>query len=173
MEHERVIRPLPLTRHRLERLLLAAAIVALAFNLRPVAISIGPVLDELRAGLGMSPTVAGVLTSMPVLAFALFGALAPWLGRQLGVHRLTLFSILAVVAGLVGRPFVESTTGFLAFTFLALAGAATANVHLPSLVKRHFPNRVGQLTSLYTTAIAIGITARWLSDGILQPRSTK
>ena len=42
---------------------------------------------------------------------------------------------------------------------LALAGMATANVLLPSLVKLHFPDRVGQVTALYTTALAVGLTA--------------
>jgi MFS transporter, CP family, cyanate transporter len=41
---------------------------------------------------------------------------------------------------------------------LALAGMATANVLLPSLVKLHFPDRVGLVTALYTTALAIGLT---------------
>jgi len=35
---------------------------------------------------------------------------------------------------------------------------ATANVLLPSLVKLHFPHRVGLLTSLYTTSLAVGLT---------------
>ena len=49
----------------------------------------GPVLAEVRAGLGMSSVTAGLLTSLPVLAFAVFGALAPWLAATVGVHRVT------------------------------------------------------------------------------------
>jgi CP family cyanate transporter-like MFS transporter len=41
---------------------------------------------------------------------------------------------------------------------LGLAGMATANVLLPSLVKLHFPDRIGFVTALYTTALAIGLT---------------
>jgi CP family cyanate transporter-like MFS transporter len=100
-----------------------------------------------------------VLTTMPVLAFAIFGAMAPWMGRRVGVHRVTLLSLGAVLIGLSARPFVDSAIAFLLLSFLALAGTATANVHLPSLVKLHFPHRVGLLTALYTTAIALGITA--------------
>jgi CP family cyanate transporter-like MFS transporter len=36
---------------------------------------------------------------------------------------------------------------------------AAANVLLPSLVKLHFPDRVGFFTALYTTSLAIGLTA--------------
>jgi CP family cyanate transporter-like MFS transporter len=48
---------------------------------------------------------------------------------------------------------------FLLLSLLALAGMATANVLLPSLVKLHFPDRIGLMTSIYTTALAIGLTA--------------
>src|SRR5687768_16069616 len=64
--------------------LLVVGIVALAFNLRPAAVSVGPVLGEIREGLRMSGAEAGVLTSLPVVAFAVFGALAPKLARLLG-----------------------------------------------------------------------------------------
>ena len=53
----------------------------------------------------------------------------------------------------------DSATVFLLLTFLSLAGMATSNVLLPSLVKRHFPDRIGVMTAIYTTALAIGLTA--------------
>src|SRR4029079_943101 len=48
---------------------------------------------------------------------------------------------------------------FLALSLLSLAGMATANVLLPSLVKLHFPDRIGLMTSLYSTSCAIGLTS--------------
>ncbi len=75
-------------------------IVVLAFNLRPAAVSVGPVLGEVSDGLGMTTTETGVLTSLPVLAFAVFGALAPRLARMIGLHRVTLVALVCVVAGL-------------------------------------------------------------------------
>jgi CP family cyanate transporter-like MFS transporter len=47
---------------------------------------------------------------------------------------------------------------FLLLSMTALAGMAVANVLLPSLVKLHFPDRVGLLTSVYTTSLAVGLT---------------
>ncbi len=85
------------------RLLLLAGLLLLAVNLRPAAVSVGPVLAEVREGLAMSTLTAGLLTSLPVLAFAGFGALAPQLARRIGVHRVTLGR--AAVRGLrVGGP---------------------------------------------------------------------
>ena len=141
------------------RWLVLAGILVLAFNLRPAAVSVGPVLADVRDGLGMNAVETGMLTSLPVLAFATVGAVAPRLARLLGVHKLTLVALLAVVLGLFARAQVSSIPLFLALSLLALAGMATANVLLPSLVKLHFPDRVGLMTALYSTGLAVGLTA--------------
>ena len=75
----------PTAGSRGQRVLLVVGIIVLGFNLRPAAVSVGPVLDEVRTQLGMSPVEAGILTSLPVLAFALFGGAAPWLASKVGV----------------------------------------------------------------------------------------
>lgn len=139
--------------------LLLIGIVLLASNLRPAAVSVGPVLAEVTAGLRMSSASAGLLTSLPVLAFAVFGAVAPWAARRVGLHKVTLVSLLCVVLGLAGRAVVDQASWFLALSMLALAGMATANVLLPSLVKLHFPDRIGPVTAIYSTALAVGLTA--------------
>ena len=146
------------TDSRAQRMLVLVGIVVLAFNLRPAAVSVGPVLSEIIDDLQMTATTAGVLTTLPVLAFAVFGAMAPWLARALGLHKLTLLALVAVVIGLSLRARTESVLLFLLLSLLALAGMATANVLLPSLVKLHFPERVGLLTSIYTTSLAVGLT---------------
>lgn len=138
--------------------LVLAGILLLSLNLRPTAVSVGPVLADLRAALDMSPVTAGLLTSLPVIAFAVFGSLAPWLGRVVGVHRVTLLSLGAVAVGLLGRVATTAEEVFLAWSLLALAGMAMANVLLPSLVKLHFPDRIGRVTALYTTMLAVGLT---------------
>ena len=133
--------------------------VVLALNLRPAAVSVGPVLDEIRRDLGMGSATAGLLTTLPVLCFAGFGYVAPWLGREIGLHRVMLAALLVTGLGLAARADAHSSAVFLAATLPALAGMATANVLLPSLVKLHFPDRIGAMTALYSTALAVGLTA--------------
>ncbi|MGA8245455.1 MAG: MFS transporter [Nocardioides sp.] len=142
--------------------LVLAGLILLAFNLRPAAVSVGPVLAEVRRGLGLSGTEAGLLTSLPVLAFAGFGALAPTFARRSGLHRAVTLSLVAVVIGLGGRSLARDSATFLALSALALAGMATANVLIPSLVKLHFPDRVGRATAVYTTAMAVGLTSAFV-----------
>lgn len=144
---------------RLQRILVVVGIATLAFNLRPAAVSVGPVLDEVRGGLHLSGGETGLLTSLPVLSFAIFGALAPRFARVVGMHRVTLVALLAVVGGLWTRSRTDSGLLFLLLSFLSLAGMAVANVLLPSLVKLHFPDRVGLLTSMYSTFLALGLTS--------------
>jgi MFS transporter, CP family, cyanate transporter len=137
-------------------------LILLSFNLRPAAVSVGPVLEEVRRGLGLSGPEAGLLTSLPVLAFAVFGALAPRFARVAGLHRAAAGSLVAVVVGLGGRSFAQDGTTFLVLSSVALAGMATANVLMPSLVKLHFPDRIGRATAIYTTALAVGLTSAFL-----------
>ncbi len=147
------------TSARRAAVLVLVGIVLLSFNLRPTAVSVGPVLAEVRDTFSMSGPVAGLLTSLPVVAFAFFGALAPAAARRIGIHRVTLVAILAAVTGLLGRAVTGSETLFLLLSLLALGGMAMANVLLPSLVKLHFPDRVGRVTAIYTTALSVGLTA--------------
>ncbi len=134
-------------------------LILLSLNLRPAAVSVGPVLAEVRSTFSMSPATAGLLTSLPVVAFAVFGAMAPAAAARLGVHRVTLLALLGALAGLAGRVLVDSEALFLLLSLLALVGMAMANVLLPSLVKLHFPDRIGWVTAVYTTALTIGLTA--------------
>ncbi|GHJ57875.1 MFS transporter [Nocardioides sp. OK12] len=142
--------------------LFLAGLVLLSFNLRPAAVSVGPVLAEVRDGLSLSAPEASLLTTLPVLAFAVFGALAPGAAARGGLHRVTLVALVAVVVGLAGRAVTGSGLVFLALSLLAVAGMAMANVLMPSLVKRHAPERIGAVTAVYSTALAIGLTSALL-----------
>jgi MFS transporter, CP family, cyanate transporter len=138
------------------RRLAAVALVVVALNLRPAVTSLGPVLEEARAGLGMSGTVAGLLTSVPALCFALIGSAAPRLARRYGAGAVIAAGTAAVVVGLALRPTAANTALFVALSAVALAGIAVANVLLPVVVKQRFPDRVGAMTGLYSMALNLG-----------------
>ncbi|GAA3795929.1 CynX/NimT family MFS transporter [Streptomyces chiangmaiensis] len=139
--------------------LLVLGIVLTALNLRPAITSLGALLEEVRDELGMSGSVAGLLTSVPPLCFAVFGVMAPWLARRFGPGAVVCAGMAAISAGLLLRPYVGSTGGFLAASALALMGIAVSNVLMPVIVKRWFPDRVGAMTGLYSMALALGTAA--------------
>ncbi|MCW7944679.1 transporter [Streptomyces hygroscopicus] len=136
--------------------LLVVGIVLAALNLRPAITSLGALLEEVRDGLGMSGAVAGLLTSVPPLCFAVFGVMAPRLARRFGPAAVVCAGMAAITAGLVLRPYAGTTAGFLAASALALMGIAVSNVLMPVIVKRWFPDRVGSMTGLYSMALALG-----------------
>jgi MFS transporter, CP family, cyanate transporter len=139
--------------------LVAAAVLLLAFNLRPAVTSLGAVLDDVRDGLGLTATAAGVFTALPVVCFAAFGAVAPRLARRFGTAQVIAASVVAIAVSLMARALTGSEVAFFALTAFALAGMATGNVLLPAIVKSHFPDAIGRMTGLYTTSIAVGTTA--------------
>ncbi|WP_274029312.1 CynX/NimT family MFS transporter [Streptomyces sp. MMBL 11-1] len=136
--------------------LIAVGLVLAALNLRPAITSLGALLEEVREGLHMSGSVAGVLTSVPPLCFAVFGIMAPRLARRFGAGAVVCAGMAAIAAGLVIRPYIGSTAGFLAASALALMGIAVSNILMPVIVKRWFPDRVGTMTGLYSMALALG-----------------
>jgi CP family cyanate transporter-like MFS transporter len=136
--------------------LLVLGIVLAALNLRPAITSLGALLEEVRDGLGMSGSVAGLLTSVPPLCFAVFGVTAPRLARRFGPGAVVCAGMAAIAAGLLIRPYAGGTPGFLAASALALMGIAVSNVLMPVIVKRWFPDRVGSMTGLYSMALAFG-----------------
>ncbi|MEV5709953.1 MFS transporter [Actinoallomurus sp. NPDC052274] len=141
------------------RRLAAVALVLAALNLRPAVTSLGPVLEEVRSTLGMSATVAGLLTSLPEVCFALVGFAASRLARRYGTDGVIAVGAVALAAGLVARPFASGTLVFIALSAIALAGIAVTNVLLPVVVKQRFPDRVGAMTGVYSTALNVGACA--------------
>jgi MFS transporter, CP family, cyanate transporter len=138
---------------------LVLALAVTGFSMRTAVTSVGSTLDDIEAGLHTSSGVAGLLTTMPVVCFAALGWVTPAVAGRLGPHRLLVGALAVAAAGAVLRAFSPSIWVLLVLSVLALAGGAVANVLLPSLVKLHFPDRIGAMTAVYTTGLALGTTA--------------
>jgi CP family cyanate transporter-like MFS transporter len=136
--------------------LVATAIVLTGLNLRTAVNSVGPVLEELEHGLGLSSGQAGLVTTMPVLCFAAIGFAGPSLSARFRDAHVLSGALLTMAAGLVVRAASGSFWLFLVGTVLAMVGGALGNVLLPALVKRYFPTRTGQLVGAYSTAMLTG-----------------
>ncbi|SCG60154.1 MFS transporter [Micromonospora humi] len=139
-------------------LLVLAGMLLVALNLRAAVTSLGALLDEIRVGLGLSGAMAGVVTTLPTVAFAGLGALTPWLVRRWAAPRVLVLAMIALTAGQVLRAVTGSVAVFVLTSALALAGIAVANILLPMLVKQHFPHRTGLVTGAYTMALTVGTT---------------
>lgn len=138
--------------------LAATAVVLMALNLRPGATSIGPVISEVMSGLGQNATWAAILTAMPGLCFAFFGALAVSLALRTGLGWALVLGMSAAAIGLLARATSDGGASFLAWTVLAFAGMAIGNVLVPPFVKRWFPTRVPTIMTVYTVTLSVGAT---------------
>jgi CP family cyanate transporter-like MFS transporter len=148
------------------------ALILLTINLRPALTSVGPLLEDIRASVGMSATAAGVLNSLPLLAFAVFSPLAQF-GRRFGIER-TLVAIMALLAlGILLRSH-GSVAALFGGSIVLAAGIAVGNVLMPGLIKRDYPERVQGVTTIYvmalglSSAVAAGLAvplSHWLPGG--------
>ena len=139
---------------RLRGVLLVFGILLLAANLRPALTGVAPLIGQIRTDTGVSNGVAGLLTTLPLLAFGALSPIAPRLARQFGMERTVLVSLLVLAVGIVVRSVGAVWALFLGTAVLG-AAIVVGNVLLPSLVKREFPERAGLMTSAYSTALGI------------------
>ena len=149
--------------HRRGLLLIGVAIVLTGLNLRTAVTSIGPVLQEIQDGLGISSGLAGLVTTMPVLCFAAIGFAGPGLSARFRDSHVLSGALVTMAAGLVVRAVAPVFWLFLLGTVLAMVGGALGNVLLPSLVKRYFPGRTGLMVGAYSTAMSVGATVAAVS----------
>jgi len=144
----------------LRPVLLLIGILLIASNLRAPITGLAPVLAMIQGGFGLSTAQAGLLTTLPLLAFALVSPLAPWIARRHGLERTLFGALVLIAAGIALRP-AGSLWSLYAGTAIIGAGIAVGNVLLPSLLKRDFPTRIATVTGAY--ALTMGIAAATVS----------
>ncbi|WP_181798531.1 MFS transporter [Streptomyces sp. WELS2] len=135
--------------------LLLTALALLALNLRAPLTSVAPLLKPLRTDLHLSDTAVGVLTSLPVLCLGLFAFVAPRLGRRYSTRAVLTVSLLILTAGGLLRTAPSVAALFLG-TVLVAAPIGVANVLIPGLIKRRFPQSVPRVSAFYSGALTFG-----------------
>jgi MFS transporter, CP family, cyanate transporter len=131
-----------------------AAVLLIAFNLRPAITSVALFLTDIRRDLGLSALEISGLTMAPVICLGAFGPVAPALARRLGVEVVLLASLLALAIGCIVRSFGAAPL-FLG-TVIIGASMCLLGVLTPVIVKRDFPRHIGLMMGLYTMLICLG-----------------
>jgi MFS transporter, CP family, cyanate transporter len=124
-----------------------------------------PLLDEISAGVGLTSVMAGLLMTVPVLCFGVFGPAAPRLAHRFGIEATLAGVLVALVIGSALR-LIPTASALFGSTVLVGAGIALGNILLPGLIKRDFPNSVGLMSGVYTLGITGGAA---LAAGITVP----
>lgn len=137
------------------RVVALAGILLFALALRIAVASLSPVIAEISQDFTLPAFVVGLIGTAPPVCFAVFGIITPQIERRFGLERTALAAILVVLLGLIARGLAFDAMSLLGATTLIFVGVGTGNILLPPLIKRYFPDRIGLLTTLYTTTMAV------------------
>ncbi|MEO4053786.1 MFS transporter [Solibacillus sp. CAU 1738] len=133
-------------------LLFVIAIFLIATTLRTPLTVVGPIISFIREGLGISNVLAGFLTTIPLLAFAVVSPFAAPISRKFGMELTLFYSVILLLGGIVIRS-LGLTSLLVLGTVLIGVAIAFGNVLIPSYFKLKFPLHIGILTGIYTVSM--------------------
>lgn len=147
-------------------------IVLIGTVLRSPFTALPTILGDIAQGLGVEVSSLGILTSLPLLMFALFSAFASRLAQKIGLEHLFTYCLLLLTIGSVIRIF--NLPLLYLGTLIIGASIAIFNVLLPSMIQANQPQKISLLTTLYITSMGISTAiASYLSVPIIQASSWK
>lgn len=136
--------------HRInERWGVIIAIVFIASTLRAPLTSVGPVIEEIKQVMEIDNSVAGILTTIPLIIFAIVSPLVSKVTSRLTMSRTIFYSTLLLIVALFLR-IAGDFNLFIIGTLLLGIAIAFGNVVLPSYVKWYFPMQIGLATGIYS-----------------------
>ncbi|MDO4659235.1 MFS transporter [Streptococcus sp.] len=147
-------------------------IVLIGTVLRSPFTALPTILGDIAQGLGVEVSSLGILTSLPLLMFALFSAFASRLAQKIGLEHLFTYCLLLLTVGSIIRIF--NLPLLYLGTLIVGASIAIFNVLLPSMIQANQPQKISLLTTLYVTAMGVSTAiASYLSVPITQASSWK
>ena len=129
-------------------------ILFVSFNLRAPITSVGPITDLIQNEYSLSNSVAGLITTLPLLAFAIFSPFVAKMNHKFG-HGLTMLGgLILIIIGELIRSYTNVYGLFVGTMSIGL-GIAIGNVLIPSVIKHKFKKNVGNIISIYITSMCI------------------
>lgn len=144
----------PSTTPAVRSLIFIVGIVFIASNLRAPITSVGPVIPQIQEALGMNNTLAGLITTIPLLMFAFFSPIVPKLSEKHGIEKMLWLSLWIIGIGVAIRV-LPSAALILVGSALIGCGITFGNVLIPPLIRHRFPKRIGIVTGIYSAAMNI------------------
>lgn len=136
-------------------ILIILGVIFLSLILRTPITSVGAILGPLESILEINNTVAGFITTIPLIAFAIFSPMVAKLSNKAGLEKTLLLAVITISIGLALR-FYINTYVFFFTTFIIGVGITVGNVLLPGLVKKYYPEKLGLMTGFYAVVMNVG-----------------
>ncbi|WP_121966092.1 MFS transporter [Myroides sp. N17-2] len=141
---------------KMKKILMLLGIIFIASNLRAPLTSVGPVISEISKSLALSNTTAGLVTTIPLMAFGFLSSMVPRISRRYGMEIVLLVSLILLSIGLVIRPYGSLVTLFLGAALVGIA-ITVGNVLMPAYIKNNYQKNVGTMMGIYS--VAMNLTA--------------
>lgn len=147
------------------KVIILLGIIFLGMILRTPITSVGAIIGPLKNLLEINNTVAGLITTIPLIAFAIFSPLVAKISNKIGLEKTIFLATIVASIGLLLR-FYINTSVFFVTTFIIGVGITVGNVLLPGLTKKYFPENLGVMTGFY--AVVMNVSAS-VAAGISYP----
>ncbi len=135
--------------------LIVLAIVLLAIVMRTPITAVGPLIGRIGQEYALSGTVAGLITTIPLVVFAVTSQPIAQLAHRVGTRSVLFAGASTLLAAILIRS-IPGVAPFFVGTVLVGLGISAVNVLLPVLIKEELPLRIGVMTALYTTVMEAG-----------------
>lgn len=136
--------------------LVVVGVLVAALSLRGPIVAPTPVLRDIAVDLGVGSATAGLLTTAPVLMFAVLTPVAALVIRRAGAELALLLALCGVLLGTL----VRALPGFgwmLAGMLVIGAAITVGNVVVPVIIRRDVaPERVSFVTAAYVSMLNAG-----------------
>ena len=147
------------------KVIILLGIIFLGMILRTPITSVGAIIGPLKKLLEINNTIAGLITTIPLIAFAIFSPLVAKISNKIGLEKTIFLATIVASIGLLLRFYINTSVFFLT-TFIIGVGITVGNVLLPGLTKKYFPENLGVMTGFY--AVVMNVSAS-IAAGISYP----
>lgn len=133
--------------------------------MRVAVTSVSPALVDIQSALGISPGVAGLTLTIPLLCNGLLGLITPLLMNRLS-HTAAAFMVITLLTVGVGLRSIPVTIILLCSVAIIGTGTAIGNVVMPVFIRFQKPRELSKYMAYYTLMVNLGATAGAVATGM-------
>lgn len=137
------------------RTLAFVGIAIAAMSMRTAVAGFSPLIPAISETYELSTFAIALIGSIAPLSFATGGIITPRIERRIGLERTIILALVMITAGHIIRAMSFNWQSLAIGTLSALLGMGLANVAMPPIVRKYFPDRVGTLTAVYMSIMSI------------------
>ena len=135
-------------------LMIILGILFISFNLRAPITAVGSISEMIQQEYSLTKAAAGFITTLPLIAFAVVSPFVSTISSKIGHSKTMLMGLIFILIGEFTRSYTGAAGLFIGTAIIGV-GIAIGNVIIPSIIKLCFSEKVGFVTSIYTSGMCI------------------